>query len=615
MRVKRMVASVCAVAGLAAVAAAAEPAPESLTSLDNAGPNLPPVGRSLFDFAVAKQVDGEWRFEVPFPFEALVEHLKTGLREGYRGPLKAVLHPIGRSLHRHAAAPHYFRYPRAVIAVDAESAPPAGDAGMMLKDRLYLGYQPASESIELIAYNEAAGRFEFQVVTDYREGGRPRVTYADRGLCVACHHNQSVIYPGGPWADSNNNARIGALLRAEADTFYGIPARISSDIPDLFDQATDRANLFSAYQLAWQQGCGATGNFESAVACRRDALVSALRYRLTSRYQLSDAGDGAYDRFAETLTEAWRARWPHGVSILSAHLLDRDPFEQIRHHDGELGFEEAVLKIAATEPERFMDYDEIYEPLYDRPPLGIWRVAAPIWGLPPKPPLWLRQVIGGLGDFLATSDIKRLTDHLAGHPTSAVERTVSCQVIPEDESVENIKIRFACVDGLGERAPLKGRLRGAVGGTLEGLLGRLRADNTAPAGLRVYNGRLGRSPLGWRAEFVLRDTITGLDARLGDGRLLRGLVLDWPAGDSGDRQPRDATMTLSVTDDFAPVVAAIDRLAAATLAGESDALGDAPFRRVAVLRPIFADLGMTPLDWCCMDADHLPPPQLHPDAE
>ena len=125
----------------------------------------------------------------------------------------------------------------------------------MLKDRLYLGYQPLTDSIELIAYNEAAGRFEYQVVTDYREGGTPKVTYADRGVCTACHHNQSVIYAGAPWAESNNNVRIAALLRAEAESFYGIPAQVPFDIPEQFDEATDRSNLFAAYQLAWHFSC------------------------------------------------------------------------------------------------------------------------------------------------------------------------------------------------------------------------------------------------------------------------------------------------------------------------------------------------------------------------
>jgi len=43
-------------------------------------------------------------------------------------------------------------------------------------------------------------------------------------VCTACHHNQALIYASQPWAESNNNATIAALLRAEAPSFYGIPA-------------------------------------------------------------------------------------------------------------------------------------------------------------------------------------------------------------------------------------------------------------------------------------------------------------------------------------------------------------------------------------------------------
>ena len=64
---------------------------------------------------------------------------------------------------------------------------------------------------------------------------------------------------------------------------------------------------------------------------------------------------------------------------------------------------------------------------------------------------------------------------------------------------------------------------------------------------------------------------------------------------------------MTVAGDFAHLAAAVDRLAAATAAGESDALAALPFRRVAVLRPLFADLGLEPVDWCCLDSAHLPP--------
>jgi len=64
-------------------------------------------------------------------------------------------------------------------------------------------------------------------------------------------------------------------------------------------------------------------------------------------------------------------------------------------------------------------------------------------------------------------------------------------------------------------------------------------------------------------------------------------------------------------DSEANEIEAIKRLAADSRAGRSDALDAKPFRRVALLRPIFADLGLGPMDWCCLDSDHLPPAQLH----
>lgn len=614
----RIAAALCAVIGLSAMGARAEPAPgpEPLASLDDRGASLPPVGRSIFDFMVAKQVDGEWIYDVPFPFEALMDHLKAGLDEGYRGPTKEVLHPIGRSLHRHAASPHdYFRYPRAVIAVDAESVPPAGRSGAMLRDRLYIGYQPLSESVELIAYNEAAGRFEYQVVIDYREGGTPKVTYADRGLCTACHHNQSVIYAGAPWAESNSSAQVVALLREEAESFYGIPAQVSFDIPELFDEATDRTNFFSAYQLAWQDGCEATGDFESAVACRRDGLISALRYRLTSGYQLTDSGDGTRDRFADAIVESWLARWPRGVEIASADLLDLDPFGQPGYAIGSVGADIGVAELAAMVNDDMVQFEAEYEPLFERAPKDVWMVAAPFAGLSPVEPSWVSQVIGGLGNFLAAVDIERLSDHLAA--SSAPERGLSfpCQVVPGDAAGETINIWFQCDASLGERAPLKGQLRGGANGAVEGVLSRLHPETAAPAGMVVRDGRFERTESGWRARFALRDSVTGFDARMGDGNYLRDLVLDWPAVDGVAEAPVAATITMTIADDFAIVVAAIDDLAEATLAGESDALAYAPFRRVAVLRPIFDQIGFEPMDWCCLDADHLPPPVHHDDVE
>ena len=107
--------------------------------------------------------------DVPFPFSSLVQLIGDRIDpENGVSRAKRVLMPLNRSLQRHAPKPDFFKYPRAVLAVDTEPAFSPESAGMLLKDRLYVGYQEKANTLEVISYNEAAGRFEFQVVKDYR---------------------------------------------------------------------------------------------------------------------------------------------------------------------------------------------------------------------------------------------------------------------------------------------------------------------------------------------------------------------------------------------------------------------------------------------------------------
>ncbi len=600
---------------------AAEQAPVPLAGLADNESRLPPVGRSVFELLFAREVDGAWVVDVPYPFEALIDDIEGGLREGYRQPVKRSLYPLARSLHRHAADPHYFRYPRAVAAVDTESNPAAHKSGAMLKDRLYIGYQPTTDSIEVIAYNEAAGRFEYLVVADYREGGRPQVTYAERKLCTGCHQNQALIYGEQPWDESNANIRVAALLRTEADFFYGIPAQVPVDIPESFDESTDRANFFAAYQVAWDQACEASEDGEAAIDCRRDGLIAALRYRLTGGYQLADPGDGSYERFAAGVTRGWYRQWPAGVAIPTADLLDRDPLADFDYGTGRVGAAEGLSQLAAQVSPDLVYFDEIYEPLIERPPLETWKVAPPLLGLAPVVPHWLRRVVAGLGDFFAAADIERLDAGLAEGAAPRREITVSCTVKSDPATDIGRVLVFRCDDPDSIGLVLNGRLRAQPDGTAEGIIYRTRSDSAAPGGLTLEDAQLVRTDTGWRAHFRLRDIPTGLNARLADGNRVAGITLSWPeAGSEPEARPGSApeanepvaaTATLTVAEDFPRLIEAVKRLAADSRAGRTDALDAKPFRRVALLRPIFADLGLGPMDWCCLDSDHLPPAQLH----
>ena len=145
---------------------------------------------------------------------------------------------------------------------------------MLLKDRLYLGYQEKANIIEVISYNEAAGRFEFQLVKDYRAGGTPRVVYANRNVCIACHQNHAPLFSRQQWDETNANPRVAALLarrgrrstafrRARASTF-----RMRSTTPSI-GPTCSRVD-----KLLWRDGCGI--NEPEGTRCRAAVLLGSV---------------------------------------------------------------------------------------------------------------------------------------------------------------------------------------------------------------------------------------------------------------------------------------------------------------------------------------------------
>ena len=288
------------------------------------GVSLPPVGRSLFDSLVAAPPGEPPGYQVPFPFTALTRAIERTLEaEGSPSPLKRVLLPLNRSLQRNAARPDFFTYPRAVVAVDTEPQGPAGRAGLMLKDRLFIGYQEKADILEVISYNEAAGRFEFQVVEDYRRDGRRRVLYANRAMCVVCHQNHAPIFARALWDETQANQGIAARLLAARRSFYGIPPGQGVDVPYAIDNATDRANLFSAFQRVWRDGCEVSRR--EGIACRAQLFTLALQYRLSGARDVDRRAAAYRDVVVPTLLRGWQQRWPRGLAIPNPDIPNRDP--------------------------------------------------------------------------------------------------------------------------------------------------------------------------------------------------------------------------------------------------------------------------------------------------
>ncbi|MDP1646452.1 MAG: hypothetical protein Q8L71_13335, partial [Thiobacillus sp.] len=287
--------------------------------------DLPPVGRSRFDHLIGGA-------PVPYPFSRLVKKINAQMQQDRSGlpPLKITLIPLGRSLQRDAGAPDFFRFPRVVAAADGSNVPGVEP----LKDRLFLGYHEKGKVIEVISYNDAAGRFEFQVVRDYQAGKTPQVFYARRSLCLSCHQNAAPIFARPLWDETPANPDIASRLRETRRDFYQVKLT-GTDIAYFIDNATDRANLFSVWQLLWQTGCGSGA---AGDRCRRDVFAAALDYARSSTLPAPSS--------LPTLARTWNQRWPQGLAIPNPDLPNRDPL--------------AALPDTAQDPLRL------------RPPLATW---------------------------------------------------------------------------------------------------------------------------------------------------------------------------------------------------------------------------------------------------
>jgi hypothetical protein len=537
------------VLALTAMAAAAEPAPA--VDPRDPGANLPAEGRSLFDFAM---MEGG-RYSVPFPFEALLARIARRCDTGARdGCLKAVLIPLGRSLQRGAAAPAFFRFPRIVAAVTEDTR-----AGVRLRDRLYLGYQEKAAIVEVISYNEAAGRFEFQVVRDYRAGATPRVSYANRALCVACHQNHGPIFPRASWDETNANPKVATRLLRTAPRMHGIAVDRGIDIPNAIDDATDRAAFFPAYQRLWREGCASA---PGPARCRAALFRAALQHRLTGGRSFGERARGFAREFAAPFDAYWAARWPEGLAIGSPDIPNRDPFAV-----------EAPTDVRAA-----------FDPLEARAPVETWIQAVEA----------RRRLAGGLADFLADGDARSLVEMLYGEGLrrAAPRRGYAAGCAVTRAEAPRHEVSLAC-----DHAAL--RLAARIGLPPKGLDSEIRIleidgeRNFGP--IDLVDAKMDTAGPESTASFAVLQH--GRHVRLGDGDAIERITLRWE-GVSGEAR-------VTVIGDFAAAAAAIDDIERQA----PDVFSSKPFRRAATMEALFASLGARKRDWCCLDTSGMPAPE------
>lgn len=329
--------------------------------------DLPPEGtRSLFDHLIAQNE------QLPYPFEKLVALVQAQDPAGK--PPVALLIPRGRSLLKAQAD---FARPRVLVAADFVAPNPAAGLGLAARGALFLGFVEDAAEIEVISYNEAAGRYEFQLVQDYRAGGVPRIVYARRAICTTCHQGAAPIFPQRPWNETNAHPEIARRIveaRASDAPYMTVPPAVPLAVPERFDELTDVANFVPVAQRVWLDGCGAgaPGN-----ACRREMFRLALDFAI-------DPGGFEGGAVAEKLRAMQAATWPAGgIAVPDGDLRNRDPLAETRTLRGAL---RALLTLPAggrtpRTNEDLADFERLprlpaeLDPVTPRPPKRVLTAA------------------------------------------------------------------------------------------------------------------------------------------------------------------------------------------------------------------------------------------------
>lgn len=271
--------------------------------------DLPPEGtRSLFDHLVA-QADG-----VPWPFEKLVALLAQQDPSG-AAPLSLLI-PDGRSLLKGQAD---YAHPRVLVAADFQAPGTPASLGLAPRGQLFLGFTEQANEIEVISYNELAGRYEFQLVQDYRANGARRLVYAQRAICESCHQGGTPIFSVRPWNETNGQPETAAKIAAAVggERYLGLPTAVPLAAPERYDELTDVGAYLVAAQKLWLDRC-------ADAACRRQLLKLALDYaRAPGDFRTDGPGVAELRRLQAASGE-------RDIAVPQSDLPNRDPIGEGR---------------------------------------------------------------------------------------------------------------------------------------------------------------------------------------------------------------------------------------------------------------------------------------------
>ena len=520
--------------------------------------DLPPAGYSLFDRLFSEPAAEGYRYEVPYPFEALVDRLESRLftSGNLDEPLVAVLIPRGRSLQREAARPEYYRFPRIVMALDRES-----EQALLTKNRLFIGYQEISETLEIISYNESVGRFEYQVVSDYAADKTPVVRYARRQLCLSCHQNEATIYAKPLWRESNFNNAVADRIAEHQSTYHGIVANAHKGNSGRFDQATDQASMMQTYQRVWREGCEIGPVARDNRACRAALFLAAVQEALASMPRPKYRSAMIEDKLIAPLQATWQRRWPRGLPVASADINDRDaPL------NGDLD----VLP-----PE--------FDPMTLRPPLAHWTYRAA-----------LARSVQGIGDqFLLAQDLVRLNYLLVNRS----DLTRSQQAALSGRCALELPRGLSTGEWINLDCRFENDREGNIG--VEGEFRyRPESDSNAETHQFLFTGQAGWARVAVNGDFVadgqdsmrlsIENAINPKLGRLWDNRRIAEFTLQLPP--VGDRSRFTAEARLVLVDDLGRVEQAIRLMLEDADNGRSSLFDSGPIQGLNLMRELLTKL-------------------------
>lgn len=365
-------------------------APTALLDAPHLEGEVPPKGRSLFDQVTMMAQNDRLVQEVPYPFVQLRNLLESHLEK----PMTATLIPRGRSLQRHATtAP--FQFPRVILAATGEAKAAPGSLGFQLKDRIYVGYVESSQQVEVISFNPDLGRFEFQLIENYGPGLIPKVRYANREFCLACHQNHAPIFSNPSWDETSGNPRIQERLLAAMGTeqYLGIPIRQLRNGPNAIDDSTDRANLLPPIQSLWNKGCD-TGSPHTARLCRQQSVSMALIFRAFGEFSPED-----YETLKKSYALGWQRNFAQGLPILDNNIPNFNPLQDFTGGSRPEFLDTIGVRVKQSLAQLATDSDIPLsaEPLQPRPsPLMTWTFASED----------AARLIFGLADEFTAADVE-----------------------------------------------------------------------------------------------------------------------------------------------------------------------------------------------------------------